>query len=218
MLSKLHIGAVVGVATAMWIAVLWCRGEPLTLAALGSFSAVVSLTFVVVWIFDRWGWRLRLKGWCCFYPWFSSCPDIRGTWEVELRSSWTDPATGQPVPPIRCFYGVRQTCSTLLMHLMTPESESWLRTHRFVPSAKSECRQLIAVYTNQPQVSLRGDRSEIHHGTIVLDFQGPDSSRPETFSGEYWTDRGTKGTMQGKRISAQVVSRYSDGEAMCFAR
>lgn len=193
---------------------LWLRGEPVTLTALGSFFAVVSLTFSLVWLFDRVLWAMRIEGWCIFYPWLASCPDLRGTWEVDLQSSWIDPQTEKSVPPIRCFYGVRQTCTTLQMHLMTPESESWLQAHRFVPSAKSDGCQLIAVYTNQPQVHLRGARSEIHYGTIVLDFQGPDPSYPESFSGEYWTDRGTKGRMTARRISHHAIKRYEEGTSL----
>lgn len=214
MLKKVHIGVIVGVATAIWAVVLWARGLPVTLSDLGSFSLVVTGTFLVVWLFDRYVWPCRVKGWCVFHGWLVACPDIRGTWEVELRSSWIDPKTGQGVPPIRCYYGVRQTCTTLQMHLMTPESESWLQVHRFLPSNRTHGYKLAAVYTNEPNAFLRGQRSEIHHGTILLEFHGADPSHPDKFTGEYWTDRATKGTMTARRISSRVVSTHADGLAL----
>ncbi len=178
MLKKIHIAVIVGIATAIWAVVLLCRGIPVTFSELGSFSLVVSGTFCAVWLFDRFVWPCRVKGWCVFHGWLVSCPDIRGTWEVELQSSWIDPTTGKGIPAIKCYYGVRQSCSSLQMHLMTPESESWLHVHRFVPSSKTDGYKLIAVYTNQPGAFLRGVRSEIHHGTIVLEFHGADPSHP----------------------------------------
>lgn len=214
MLKKVHIGVIVGIATTIWAVVLYFRGTSVTFSELGSFSLVVSVTFGAVWLFDRFVWPCRVKGWCVFHGWLVACPDIRGTWEVELQSSWTDPATGKGVPPVKCYYGVRQSSTTLQMHLMTPESESWLQVHRFVPSSKTDGYTLVAVYTNQPGALLRGVRSEIHHGTIVLEFHGPDASHPQSFTGEYWTDRGTKGTMTGIRKSRRVVSKHADGAAM----
>lgn len=214
MLKKVHISVIVGVATAIWAVVLRVRGLPVTVSELGSFSLVVSGTFLACWAFDRYVWPCRVRGWCVFHGWLVACPDIRGTWEVNLQSSWVDPTTGKGIAPIRCFYGVRQTSSSLQMHLMTPESESWLQTHRFLPSAKTDGYSLIGVYTNQPSAFLRGVRSEIHHGTIVLDFHGADPSRPDSFNGEYWTDRGTKGTMSARRIASGVISRYADGLAL----
>lgn len=211
MLKKVHIAVIVGIATAIWAVVLLLRGVPVTLSELGSFSLVVSGTFGAVWLFDRYVWPCRVKGWCVFHGWLVACPDIRGTWEVELQSSWVDPATGRVVPRIKCYYGIRQSNSTLQMHLMTPESESWLEVNRFERSSKTGGYKLVAVYTNQPGAFLRGVRSEIHRGTIVLEFHGEDASHPQSFTGEYWTDRGTKGTMTGTRKSPRVISKYADG-------
>ena len=51
---------------------------------------------------------------------------------VELQSDWINPATNLGVPLIVCYMGVAQTLSTLQMHLMTPESESWFIAERMV--------------------------------------------------------------------------------------
>lgn len=217
MLRKTQVAAVVAIATAAWAIVLWARGLAITMSDLGCFSIVVSSTYGAVYLFDRFIWPCRVRGWCLFHGWLIARPDIRGTWEVELHSSWVDPETGRPAPPVRCFFGVRQTCTSLEMHLMTPESESWLQAHRFLPSSRTHGYQLAAVYTNQPDAFLRGVRSEIHHGAFLLEFQGADPSRPDSFSGEYWTDRSTKGQIKGRRIASSVVSRHADGVALGIA-
>lgn len=214
MLKKIHIAIIVGIATAIWAGVLSMRGLPVTISDLGSFSLVVSGTFVAVWLFDRFAWPCRVKGWCVFHGWLIACPDIRGTWEVDVQSLWLDPESSSAGKPIKCYYGIRQSSSTLHMHLMTTESDSWLLVHRFVPSSKTDGYKLIAVYANQPQIALRGMRSEIHYGTIVLEFHGEDSSHPQSFTGEYWTDRGTKGTITGTRKSRRVISKHAEGVAL----
>ena len=112
---------------------------------------------------------------------------------------------------IVCYMGVEQTLSTLQMHLMTPESESWLIADRIRPSPSGNGYQVAAVYTNKPKIHLRGDRSEMHQGALVLDTHGP-NFRPDTLTGEYWTDRKTKGQMNLTTRVCQVFTRYEDAE------
>ena len=56
---------------------------------------------------------------------------------------------------------------------------------------------------------LRGDRSEIHQGALILDTHGP-SGKPETLTGEYWTDRKTTGSMNFSRRVSMVSTRFDD--------
>ena len=98
------------------------------------------------------------------------------------------------MPIIICYMGVAQTLSTLQMHLMTPESESWFIAERITPSRSKVGYRVVGVYTNEPKTYLRGKRSEIHLGGLLLETHGP-ANRPNTLTGEYWTDRKTKGQM-----------------------
>ena len=103
--------------------------------------------------------------------------------------------------------GVTQTLSTLQMHLMTPESESRFIAERIRSSPNGLGYQVIGVYTNKPQIDLRGVRSEIHQSALILDSHGPDD-RPETLTGEYWTDRKTTGRMTFTRRIPAVITRF----------
>ena len=137
-----------------------------------------------------------------------SVPDLRGTWSVRLDTDWLDGGSGAPHDPIEAFFAVTQTFSKLQLRLLTLESESWLLAYRIDPSPKGPGYQIFAVYLNQPVSHLRGARSEIHYGGMVLDTHGL-SRRPNGLAGEYWTDRGTKGTINARWLSNEVHTRYS---------
>ena len=97
------------------------------------------------------------------------------------------------------------------MNLMTPESESWCIAESITPSPSGVGYRIAGVYTNTPKAHLRGVRSEIHLGGIILDSHGP-PNRPDTLTGEYWTDRKTKGQMTFTNRHATVFTRFEDAE------
>ncbi len=209
--TRVHITAFLGLAVIAWGSVLWIQGTPISWDHLAPFSSVVAVLTTTAIALEHALWRLR-----CFHGWFVKRPDLRGTWKVELHPG-IDPKTGAPVAPITAFMGVTQTLSTLQMHLMTPESESWLIADRIRSSPNGTGYQVAAVYTNKPGVHLRGTRSEIHHGALVLDAHGPDH-RPSSLTGEYWTDRKTLGRMQLSERVPQVFTRFDEAERAHAAR
>ena len=157
-------------------------------------------------MFEFLFWRLP---W--LHGWFVKRPNLRGTWRVELQSDWIDPTTNAGVPLIVCYMGVVQTLSTLQMHLMTPESESWFIAESIRESPSAVGYQISGVYTNRPQTHLRGDRSEMHLGGLLLETHGP-ANRPNTLTGEYWTDRKTKGEMTFTGRQTTVFTRFKDAD------
>lgn len=203
--SRIHIGAFLGVAALAWFAVLRLQETPVTFQLLAPFGTVIGVLVALGQLLDRFLWR-----WRWLHGWFVFRPDLQGTWLVSLHSNWRAP-DGNKVPEVRCFMSVTQTLSTLQMHLMTPESESWLIADAVLPSRNGNGYQVVGVYTNQPHVHLRGDRSEMHRGALVLDTHGP-SWRPDSISGEYWTDRSTTGTMVFSCRHNQVFTRFEDAD------
>jgi hypothetical protein len=107
--------------------------------------------------------------------------------------------------------GVAQTLSNLQMHLMTKESESWFIANSVRPSDNGAGYQIAGVYTNKPQTQLRGQRSEMHFGGLVLDTHGL-PHQPDTMTGEYWTDRKTKGSMTFTGRVPALCTRFEDAE------
>jgi hypothetical protein len=204
--SRLHISVFLALAFAAWAVASWVKGVPMGWGHVGPFGTVVGFLVGVGIVFEHFLWRQR---W--LYGWFVKRPDLRGTWRGEIKSDWVDPATGESVPVIRCYLGVTQTLSKLQLHLMTPESESWLVAERVHPSPNGNGYQVFGVYTNKPHVHLRGERSEIHYGAIILDTHGP-SPHPNIMTGEYWTDRKTSGSLTFSGRTRKDHTRFEDAE------
>ena len=115
---------------------------------------------------------------------------------------------------IVCYMGVEQTLSTLQMHLMTPESESWLLASSIRPARSGKGFEVTGVYSNEPKLDLRTARiSEIHRGAITVNTHG-DSRQPSQLTAEYWTDRGTNGTMDFTDRIAEVCTRFRDAHQL----
>ena len=205
-LERLQISVFLGFAALVWWFVLVAQGTQVSSAYLRPFGTVVGFLVVLGTVFEFLLWR-----WSWLHGWFVKRPDLRGTWRVELQSDWIDPATNVVVPIIICYMGVAQTLSTLQMHLMTPESESWFIAERITPSRSKVGYRVAGVYTNEPKTHLRGKRSEIHLGGLLLETHGP-ANRPNTLTGEYWTDRKTKGQMTFTERLPDVFTRFEDAK------
>lgn len=205
--TRIQISVFLGMAALSWATVLLIQGVPITFAHLMPFGTVVGVLTIVAIVFERNLWS---SPW--LHGWFVQRPDLRGTWKVSLKSNWIDSVTNQPIPPITCYMGVEQTLSTLQMHLMTPESESWFVAHNIRPSPSENGYQIIAVYTNKPQVHLRSSISNMHLGAIVIDTHGDSKAQPTTLTAEYWTDRKTTGQMDFTQRTSNVFTRYEDAK------
>lgn len=205
--ERLSITVFVIIAALIWLIVLLCQGTPVTWAHGRPFSIVVSSLVVLGILLEFLLWHQPwLNGW------FVKRPDLRGTWRVELQSSYVRPETNEPVPMIVCYMGVKQTLSMLQMHLMTPESESWFIASHIRPSPNGSGYQVIGVYTNEPNVHLRDERiSEMHQGAIIIETHGP-LLRPTTLTAKYWTDRKTTGTMDFTTRVEAVYTRFADAQ------
>jgi len=205
--SRLQISVFLGLAAIAWAAVLLLQGVELGLSHLAPFSTVVGVLTLSALAMEHFLWR---QPW--LHGWFVQRPDLRGTWKVILQSDWLNPATGATIPTITCYMGVEQTLSSLQMHLMTPESESWLVAHSIRPSPNGNGYQIIGVYTNKPEMHLRSSTSHMHLGAILLDTHGDSKSAPSSLTAEYWTDRKTTGRMTLSERQDIVYTRFEDAK------
>jgi hypothetical protein len=123
---------------------------------------------------------------------FSGVPDLKGTWRVELKSTYKDPVTQEPKPPIQGFATIRQSYSLLSIRLMTEEAESFLVAQN-IKRYDDGSYDVFGVYQSDPNIHLRGDVSEIHYGSFKYRVVG---NPPTEMVGHYWTDRSTKGSIK----------------------
>ena len=205
-LSRISISVVVTLVAALWALYLFfVEGVSLGWAHIRPFSVVVGgLVLVGLW-FEHFLWRQ----WP--FKYMVKLPDIRGTWEAVLQSDYVRPGETEPVPPIRCFFPVEQTYSHLKFGMLTRESSSWLIAHSILPADVGDGYQIVGVYRNEPKMDVR-DRSDTHRGALILKTHGP-SGKPTSLTGEYWTDRTTKGSLRLESRIDKVHSQFEDAGA-----
>ena len=198
MLTRLHISSFIGFTIAVWLVALWLQGMPVLSADfVKPFGTVVGAITLVVTVFNKYLWS-----WKIFRGWYVKTPDLRGTWKVELKSSWVNPETGKVIDPIYGYAVIRQSLTSLSLRLMTKESRSVLVAHSIDQQEDEDLFKLVGVYRNEPNIELQGVRSEIHHGSFALEVHG---NPVYELQGHYWTDRGTKG---GMKLSGKVPKLY----------
>lgn len=203
--TRLQITLFLALAVFAWFALLLIRDTPVTWEHAWPFGTVVALLTGAYAIFERWAWS-----WGLFQNWFVKRPDFRGTWKVSTETDWIDESTGKSPGKIICYMAVRQSLRTLSMRLMTPESTSWLIAHKIYLTSDG-VYQVAGLYTNKPSIFLRGERSEIHYGALLLDIEG---EPPSSLSGHYWTDRKTRGSMVLEDRKPQICESFESASKL----
>lgn len=194
MISRLHLSAIIVVAVGTVVAVLWASDEPVSWAWLMSIGASVGVTLGAMTAFDRWLWQMPwLQGW------FVKRPHLWGEWNVEIRSHWEDPETGQRPDPIAATFSIRQTYSAVHLRMRSDESQGDLTSAKLVEGSDGRYT-LAGIYRNEPDLAVR-NRSQIHNGALLLEVEGQPNC-PTELRGKYWTDRGTQGEIVAIRRQA----------------
>lgn len=187
----------------LWLLLVYASDTApgMSLAALAKIPDVVFFYGALYLVFTKWLWRLRVFG-----GWLIPFPDIEGTWEGHLQTTWTDPATGQVPPPTRMVLVIKQTFSTLSCTMHTKESSSVSTAASFHVDEANDGKTIAYVFTNTPRVSVR-DRSAVHDGAAKFRVVSAPELRLE---GEYWTNRKSTGEMHLTRRSRELVDGYSE--------
>lgn len=200
-ITRLHISFFVALSAILWIGLLRLNGDSFALSYLQPYGAVVGIMTASILFVEHFLWKCPI-----LHGWFIEKPNIEGTWRVNLYSD----LNGQDSAPIECYMGIKQTLSKLQMHLMTQESESWLIANEIRKSPSAYGYQIVGVYTNMPGINLRHDKSNIHLGALVLNTHGQRESKPESMTGEYWTDRKSTGRLIFDSRVPKLYTRFTD--------
>ena len=187
---------------------MWLKGVAFDWRFVAPFPFTVSVVVAAGLAIEHWLWR---QPWA---TWYFKRPDLRGTWMVEMISSWKAREDDPPLPPIIGYIAVKQTFSSLQMHLMTSESESWLVAEAILPAPHGDSFRICAVYENRPNLKLRETgASPWKQGAFTIVTHGK-LHRPEAANGDYWTDQKTNGTMALTDRRIQVLTRFIDCQNM----
>lgn len=133
-------------------------------------------------------------------------PLLKGTWTGTLISYQINAAGEEVVTdPIRVGVVIRQTYSSVSVALMTAESRSRSLVSEIYTHGEGDFT-LYYQYQNTPELGIR-KRSPIHYGGVAINVPG---LTPSHLTGEYWTDRNSKGTFEVTYRSPKYVGCFKD--------
>jgi hypothetical protein len=185
---------------AIWIGLIFLtqREMNITVETIKTIPDAITIYAVLAFFFVKWGWKWRI-----FRGWLVPFPNLQGTWEGTITSTWKSTA-GQAPAPIPATLVIRHKFSEISCVLYTGESESHSMAAQVNEDSAGVLR-LSYTYTSRPKPSVR-DRSEIHDGAAVLTVgEAPTLS----LKGEYWTGRKTTGEMSFQFKSRKVTTSPS---------
>lgn len=117
-------------------------------------------------------------------------PSLAGKWQGTINYSWNDKENSKDI-----HLTIHQTFLWIQIIIETDESKSRSICGSFDIEKMRGRQHLIYSYLNEPNATVR-DRSQIHYGTAMLEFN--DSG--DTLNGTYWTDRKSVGDMNLKKV------------------
>lgn len=203
MLNRLSVSVLLIIATVVWGVSLWLLGVELSWDHAKPYSLTLAVLTTSLWLFDRHLWRVwPIKLFC-------QRPNLNGTWQVSLQSSYVDPSTTERVSAIRGYASVRQTFSNISVRLMTEQADSFLIVGIFYFQGDGVA-YLYGIYQSDPSILLRSKVSEIHYGSFKYKIIG---SPPSELDGHYWTDRNTTGSIRLFDRRKEIFDSFSGAES-----
>lgn len=163
---------------------------------LGLIPKVVSIDLLMVAVFAKWGWKLKI-----FRGWLVPFPNLSGSWVGFIYSDWKNPQTGEKPPPIPVMLTVNQSFFHISCMMRTSEMESSSYSEGFLIDPERQIKDVAYSYASKPRLSLN-ERSIPHDGTVVFKIiENPKLK----LVGRYWTERLTKG---------EIVLQYHSKEML----
>ena len=132
------------------------------------------------------GWKIPI-----FQGWLVLVPNLNGTWEGKLKSSWIDPETKLAIEPITTIVTVKQTLIGMSCITRTGEMTSYSVAAGVERDKNEHVQKLIYTYRSEPKPGI-AERSAMHHGTAILEFTKKPVWRLE---GRFFTERSTTGEL-----------------------
>ena len=161
---------------------------------------VVSIDLALYWLFVSFLWKLPI-----FKNWLVPFPNLNGTWKGEIRTTWTDPETGERPRPIPAILTIKQSFLNISCVMRTAEMTSRSLTSGFVLDKENQLERLVYTYDSNPIENVR-ERSPQHCGT--MDFEIVREDKQIKLKGGYWTGRKTTGTIEMHFWKKEKINSY----------
>jgi len=186
---KTFVAVFLAISAALWLGIAY--GTGVQLSKLWDFvkilPKVVSIDVIIVSLFVKWGWKWKyLQGWLVPFP------DLNGTWQGTIQTTWKNPETGSTPGSIPTILTIKQSFTKISCVMRTAEMQSHSYIEGFKLEDDEQIRQLAYSYTSKPRPTVR-ERSAPHDGAMVLDIIGKPVDK---LKGRYWTERKTTGEVE----------------------
>lgn len=152
-------------------------------ALIASYKTIPVLLFLA-WMFSIFAWKWKiLQGWLVPFP------DLNGTWEGDIQTTWKNPETGEVPGPIPVILTIKQSFTKISCVMRTAEMTSRSYLAGFWIDSDEQVRMLGYCYTSKPS-TIVAERSQPHDGTIIFEIVGSPVSK---LRGTYWNGRKSTG-------------------------
>lgn len=144
----------------------------------------IPIILLAIMMFTSYAWK-----WKIFNSWLVPYPNLNGTWQGSIQTTWRNPETGQLPGAIPVILSIKQSFTRISCVMRTAEMTSRSYLADFWLDGDDQIRMLGYSYHSRPMPTVV-ERSQPHDGTVVFDLIG----RPVTkLNGRYWTERKTTG-------------------------
>lgn len=167
---------------------------------LAPIGPAVTISVIGIWVFDRWAWRWPFVGGLV------KRPDLHGTWKCELRSSYA----GRAGEVIESYLVIDQTYTGICVQMLFDRSRSISMSGDLV----NEGGRCVLYYVFRSEKSaLEPDSNPPARGAADLKV----SRKPRlALEGDYWMERGTKGTLATVGRSKILFDDFPAAQANIF--
>lgn len=172
----------------------------------GSVPSTLKLISLVVTIISTVIVAITSAVWRWVWNWFPILdrkvfPDLNGTWEGKLMSTWKNSANGEGIAPIVVTIWIRQGLFSTSIKLQSGESTSYSTRCLLEADGDAGRFRFRYSYDNTPRAEYR-HRSARHEGVAWLEMD-IDADR-ERLIGCYYTDRKTSGDIDVRRVQGKT--------------
>ena len=183
---KYFLYIILGISAILWFVIATVLGKDLSKLwdLLRILPTVAMIDLLIFLGFAKWAWR-----WKIFQGWLVPFPDLSGTWQGQIQTSWKNPETGEVPGPIPAILTIKQSFGKISCVMRTSEMVSYSYSEEFKIETDNQIKQLTYSYSSKPKYALT-DRSIPHDGTIIFDILGTPVSK---LQGQYWTSRKSTG-------------------------
>jgi hypothetical protein len=183
---KVFLYILLGVSAISWFCIASITGRDMSKLYdfITILPTVATVDLFLFLIFRIWGWRLGI-----FHDWLVPFPDLSGTWQGHIQTTWKNPETGEVPGPIPVILTIKQSFGNISCVMRTIEMISHSFSEDFRIEKDNQIKQLAYIYDSKPK-NVLNDRSIPHDGTIVFDILGKPANK---LSGQYWTSRKSTG-------------------------